>query len=159
MLSELLTVIQEANAGYYATYEEASMMNIAVDYLPNTDPDSLNTATMLGLPEDVPSPLLGFAYIEEFQTGKYERKFVTDKTTRVQIWFCKASPFSNTAANREALRAEIESEIVFPFIGLMQKSTKFAQVSTWAWATPPARFDMNEVSIMLEAELREVRVC
>lgn len=161
MFEKLLNLIRQANPGYYATYEEQTMMNIRADRIPyQKGPHEQDIPTkLIGFPdgEMIPKPLLGFAYIEEFRQGKYSKeRFWRSESTRIQIWFCKATQFQNNAIIREKQRQAIKSEIVIPFISEFEKSNLFTPVDTWNWYAPPSRFDMNEVSIMLEAEIKEL---
>ena len=133
LFEKLVKMLEKANPDYFCTYEEKSLMNVDVDVLSRSKP---------------------FAYIEEFRSGAYtkEDKFWRGKRTRVQIWFCRATDFQNSAKDRERERSRIEREIVLPFIEIYESSNAFGLPlnGNWEWATPPPRFDMNEVSIMLQ---------
>ncbi len=152
---KVIEIIKKANAGYYATYEESSMMNVIADNL------KYQSNSILYEERDnviLPNPFLGFAYIEEFTRGSYggQSAYWNGKTTQLQIWFCKFTQIHENAIERGKRREEIESEIVLPFIEAFKLEKHFKPLSVWNWYTPPPRFDSNEVSIMLEANVTEV---
>ncbi|GHT33973.1 hypothetical protein FACS189434_09340 [Bacteroidia bacterium] len=130
MLEQIKELSQAANADYTVEYEESSMMNIRTDEYPSD---------------------ANFVYIEEFRTGKYVFGKYGQKTRvmKMQIYFCKFTQMQNNAIQREALRDVITAEIVEPFMELYDKS-EFQAVETWGVSYPLARFDANEVSVMLE---------
>lgn len=135
MITELKTIITSSNPLYEVEYEESKMINL------KADEKSLDAR---------------FAYIEEFTQGKYVReKFILQKTTQVQIYFCRFAEFESTAVEREAIRSAIESEIVFPFMKAYNDSHSFDVVNDWTFYSPLPRFDANEVSIMLQFNCRE----
>lgn len=130
MIQELKAIIAQANANYIIEFDESRMMNVKVDEINRSD---------------------SFAYIEEYSSGRYNvPKFFKEKTTQVQIYFCKFTEFQNDADDREALRQLIETEIVIPFMSKYNESGKFKQVDNWNFFTTLPRFDANEVSIMLQ---------
>ena len=144
MINEIETIIR-ACAGstvnhvhvplYEVEYEENKMMNLKVDE------KSLDAR---------------FAYIEEFTQGTYEKKpFVPQKTTQVQIYFCRFGSMHSTAVEREAIRSQIESEIIFPFMKAYNDSGIFDRVDSWKFYTPLPRFDANEISIMLQFNCKQ----
>lgn len=137
MFDKLLNILRQSNSEYFCTYEEKSMMNIKVDEISRDK---------------------SYAYIEEFRQGRYSKggRFWKNKTTRVQIWFCKATDFQNEAIQREQLRKQIEQEIVLPFMENYNKEQSFKPIDDWEWFTPPSRFDENEVSIMLQFIVEEI---
>jgi len=144
MLAELKTIVETCatvtvnevvSPLYPVEYEENRMMNL------NADEKSLDAR---------------FAYIEEFVSGAYAKgKFVKQKTTQVQIYFCRFCELQNTAMEREALRNQIESEAVLPFMEAYNNSGKFDRVDIFKFYTPLPRFDANEVSIMLQFDCKQ----
>jgi hypothetical protein len=60
----------------------------------------------------------------------------------------------NTAIQRNAIRDQIESEVVLPFMDKYNASGIFQKVETFRFLTPLPRFDANEVSIMLEFDCK-----
>lgn len=152
---KIIEIINKANAGYYATYEESSMMNVIADYFKYQSDSSffIERDNII-----LPDPFLGFAYIEEFTKGSYglQNSFWNGKTTQIQIWFCKFTQLHENAIERGKLRAQIEKEVVLPFIDEFNLEKIFRPVEIWNWYTPPPRFDANEVSIMLEANVIEI---
>jgi len=131
----LKEILHSANSEYIFEYEENSMMNIKVDNYKYEN---------------------GFVYIEEFTRGQYVvEKYRNFKTTRAQIWFCRFCQMQNDAIEREQIRNQIEAEIVYPFMRIFDKRSKFTKVEKWNFYTPVPRFDANEVSIMLEFDLKE----
>ena len=142
MIQEIKTLIESIGVVnslplYPVEYEENKMMNLKVD-------DKGLDAR--------------FAYIEEFTQGSYSReKFVPQKVTQVQIYFCRFGEFQSSAMDREAIRSVIESEIVFPFMEAYNNSMKFDVVNEWKFYTPLPRFDANEVSIMLQFNCKQNR--
>jgi len=142
LLNTLKGIIQTANANYQALnpdaptysvqYEESSMMNIQADGMQSTD---------------------SFVYIEEFITGRYTReKYFKSKTMKMQIYFCKFTPLHQDATTREALRNQIETEIVEPFMDAYKQAALFDDVKQYNLSYPFPRFDANEISVMLEFE-------
>lgn len=128
MIQKLTDVITVANPDYIVEFEENKMMNIKVDEL---EKDAK------------------FAYIEEYVQGSYgDTKFFKQKTTQIQIYFCRFSDLHIDAIEREQIRKAIESEIVIPFMKLYNET--FNAVHEWKFYTPLPRFDANEVSIMLQ---------
>lgn len=106
---------------------------------------------MMNLKADEKSSDSRFAYIEEFVEGNYVKtKFIPQKTTVAQIYFCRFIEFGGTAIEREAIRSQIEREIIFPFIEAYNDSHLFDKVQDWKFFTPPPRFDANEISVMLQ---------
>ena len=141
MIQELKTLIESIEDGntlsplYPVEYEENKMMNL------KADEKSLDAR---------------FAYIEEFVQGSYTReKFVFQKITQVQIYFCRFAEFQNSAMDRENLRNQIESEIVRPFMNAYNDSGIFDRVDNFKFYTPLPRFDANEVSIMLQFDCKQ----
>jgi hypothetical protein len=135
MIQELKTLTETSNPLYEVEYEENKMMNL------KADEKSLNAR---------------FAYIEEFVQGSYTRtKFQKQKITQVQIYFCRFAEFQNSAMDRETLRNQIESEIVFPFMERYNASGIFDRVDNFKFYTPLPRFDANEVSIMLQFDCKQ----
>ncbi|MDR0682026.1 MAG: hypothetical protein LBG15_09305 [Dysgonamonadaceae bacterium] len=137
MLSRLEEIIKRANPAYTVEYEELSMMNVSADEIKYTQP---------------------FAYIEEFTRGEYgKQRFYNQKTVEAQIWFCRFCQFQSTAREREAIREQIEAEIVLPFMEEYKKEAGLFQPETWKFFTPPPRFDANETSIMLQFDFKELK--
>ena len=137
MLTELKQIIATANPDYQVEYEEASMMNIMADEIKRDQP---------------------WAYIEEFVQGNYTNKYGLNKTTQVQVYFCRFTELQNTAEQREAIRAQIEAEIVLPFMEKYNASGLFSTVDVFKFFTPLPRFDANEISIMLQFDCSK-RIC
>jgi hypothetical protein len=137
MLTELKQIIASANAAYIVEYEEASMMNIAADEIKRDQP---------------------WAYIEEFVQGNYAKKMGNTKTTQTQVYFCRFAEMQCTAEQREAIRAQIEAEIVIPFMAKYNSSGLFSHVDVFKFFTPLPRFDANEISIMLQFDCTK-RLC
>lgn len=142
LLNTLRQIIQTANANYRTLnpdaptykvmYEESSMMNVRADELTATD---------------------SFVYIEEFVTGRYTKeKYFKSKTMKMQLYFCKFTTLHAQAEEREALRNQIETEIVEPFMDAYKQAALFADVQQYNLSYPFPRFDANEVSVMLEFE-------
>lgn len=140
MITEIKTLIEsivdDNNEPIYPVeYEENKMMNLKAD---EKTPDS------------------AFAYIEEFTQGTYERKpFVPQKTTKMQIYFCRFIEMDSTAIQRDALRESIESEIIFPFMEKYNACGIFDRVDIWNWGAGLPRFDANEISIMLQFDCKQ----
>ena len=98
--------------------------------------------------DEAPFPLIFF---EEYREGSYQTKHFFEKSTRVELYFCKLCQMHNDGEERERLREEIEAEAVRPFIKLFNAHPEiFTPVTEWRFYTPPPRFDANEVSIMLQ---------
>lgn len=98
--------------------------------------------------DDAPFPLIFF---EEYREGTYLTKHFFEKSTRVELYFCKLCQLHNDGVERERLREEIEAEAVRPFIKLFNAHPEmFTPVTEWRFYTPPPRFDANEASIMLQ---------
>jgi hypothetical protein len=128
MIQKLLEVINSATS-YEATFEESHMMNVAVDSIKRNLP---------------------FAYIEEYRSGKYSSKgFVKDKTTKIEIYFCRFAALDSTALQREEIRKQIEMDALEPFMEAYNNSGYFKQVYEFDFFTPIPRFDANEVSVRL----------
>lgn len=137
MIEQLKAIINDSNENYEVEYEESRMMNL------KADEKSLDAR---------------FVYIEEFVQGTYEKpKFHKIKTTRAQIYFCRFCEMHSTAMQRQAIRDQIESEIVLPFMDNYNVSGIFQKVETFRFLTPLPRFDANEVSIMLEFDCKIIR--
>ena len=141
MITEIKILIESVEDGelkkplYPVEYEENRMMNL------KADEKTLDAA---------------FAYIEEFTQGSYTRdKFVPQKTTQVQIYFCRFTELETSAVEREAIRSQIESEIIFPFMKAYNESGVFDRVDSWKFYTPLPRFDANEISIMLQFNCKQ----
>ena len=133
MFEELLNLIKQANSNYSATYDESKAMNVKTSCIERD---------------------AGFAYIEEFTQGSYKReKFVKNKTTKVQIYFCRFTEIHNEASEREKIRQQIETEIVLPFIDLYDEYAGINKPLEYRFVQSLPRFDDNEVSIMLEFDV------
>ncbi len=142
MLQKIKKIIEKANADYLVFYEESSMMEVKID--------------------DIECEK-SFAYIEEFCSGKFivakhgQRK----KQMKVQIYFCKFTKFQYDVIQREELRKVITCEIIEPFINEYENSRYFEEVTDWNIYhkySPTARFDANEVYVMLEFDCT-VAIC
>lgn len=97
------------------------------------------------------SSVFPLIFFEEYREGSYQTKSFFEKTTLVELYFCKLCQMHNEGIERERIREEIEAEAVRPFIRLFNASPNlFSPVSEWRFYTPPPRFDANEVSIMLQ---------
>ena len=132
MITQLKEIVQQANPDYHVHFEESAMMNIFADDVRRDE---------------------GFAYIEEYTTGRYTKeKYFHQKITRVQIYFCRFCELHAGAEAREEVREKIETEIVLPFMAAFNTSG-FEQVKIFEFFTPLPRFDANEVSIMLRFDL------
>jgi len=143
MINEIKTLIESIDDGnlqkplYPVEYEENKMMNL------KADEKTLDSA---------------FAYIEEFTQGSYTReKYVQQKITQVQIYFCRFAEYQTSAIEREAIRSQIESEIIFPFMAKYNECGIFDRVDSFKFYTPLPRFDANEVSIMLQFDCKQNR--
>ena len=137
MLSKLEEIIKRANPSYLIEYEWPNRMNINADEIEYAQP---------------------FAYIEEFTHGEYGKTgYFRHKMTEVNLYFCRLCQFENTAREREAIREQIESEIVIPFMEEYKKETGLNQPERWKFFTPIPRFDANEVSIMLLFDFKELK--
>ena len=98
--------------------------------------------------DDARFPLVFF---EEYREGKYAVKYLSEKTTVVELYFCKLCAMHDDGAEREKLREEIETEAVIPFIRAFKNHPEiFGDIEEFKFYTPPPRFDANEVSIMLK---------
>jgi hypothetical protein len=130
MLSEIKQIIQTANPLYTVIYEEKHLMNVKVDELPRN---------------------AGFAYIEEFIRGQYrQEKYRITKTMQMQIYFSRFVDMHEDAELRQAVRKQIEEEIVLPFMNVWENSHLFESVEQWNIYYPLPRWDANEISVMLE---------
>lgn len=119
---------------YIVEYEESKMMNVKADNYKAGD---------------------SFVYIEEYISGRYvKEKFFKSKALKMQIYFCKFTKMHADAIVRERLRNTIEAELVEPFMDEYRSSGLFDEVTTWNLYYPPARFDANEVSVMLEFDCK-----
>ena len=99
-----------------------------------------------------------FAYIEEFTRGEYGKQgYYRQKTVEVQIFFCRFCQLHNTAREREAIRAQIESEAVFPFMEEYKKESGLWQPEKWKFFIPIPRFDAHCISIMLLFDFKEIK--
>jgi hypothetical protein len=97
-------------------------------------------------------------FFEEYREGSYRTQYYFEKITRIQLSFCKLCAMHAKAAEREALRESIENEAVKPFISLFNANKHiFDKVSEWKFYTPAPRFDVNEVSIMLQFDLKSIQ--
>jgi hypothetical protein len=139
MLNKITEIIKAANPSYTVIYEEKHMMNVRADELQRN---------------------AGFAYIEEFIRGRYqqERYRPASKTMQMQIYFSRFADMHADAMTREALRTQIETEIILPFMKQYEKSAYFNPVDAWNIYYPFPRWDANEVSVMLEFGCK-VQVC
>ena len=128
---------EENNVSYVPRYsfqfEDQKMMNVTAD--------------------NQPFPCVFF---EEYTNGSYNVKFGINKKTIVQLYFMRLQKdVSTNAIDREALRNQIESEAVLPFIRSIGTLRPFREEMTeFKFFTPPPRFDANEVSIMLQFECK-----
>lgn len=147
-LKELTNLIKEANACYKIYYEESSMMNVRADEI-GSDTETDETVDFSN-----------FVHIEEFRDGSYIREnFRRYKQTRVQIYFGKLTRLKSDASAREIIRDEIEAEIVRPFIDLYEARYRNSNNALGiSFAYPLPRWDANEVSILLQIQIREM-VC
>ena len=137
MITELKQIIQESNPAYIVEFEENKMMNVKVDEYP------------MGAK---------FAYIEEYISGSYTKeKYFHKKILQIQVYFCMFTELQVDAIQREAIREQIESEMVIPFMDKYNTSGIFDKVDTFKFLTPLPRFDANEVSIMLQFDCKKVK--
>lgn len=135
MLATIKNLITTSNPLYEVEYEESHMMNLKADQKTRD---------------------ARFAYIEEFTQGTYTKpKFVNQKTRILQIYFCRFCDIKSNAEEREAIRDEIETEVIIPFMKNYNDSHKFDEVTRWVFYTPLPRFDANEVSVMLQFECKK----
>lgn len=98
-----------------------------------------------------------FVYIEEYTSGSFNKLgYFDSETINMQVYFCKFSELHTDADIREAIRQEIRTEIVRPFMEKYNQSGLFSVVNNWRYLTPLPRFDANEVSIMLQFDCTKV---
>ena len=125
---EAIKHLCEQIPGYGFYFDDRQLMNVNAD--------------------SAPFPLIFF---EEYREGSYRDKHYLEKTTRVELYFCKLCQPDDGGLVREQLREEIEVEAVRPFIKLFNSHPEiFTPLADWKFFTPPPRFDANEVSIMLQ---------
>ena len=135
MIEELKNIINSVGSGYIVSFEESKMMNVKADEYPQG---------------------AKFAYIEEYVSGSYSKeKFFHKKVIQVQIYFCMFTELHVDAIQREAIRAQIESDIVIHFMEKYNASGVFDKVDTFKFLTPHPRFDAKEVSIMLQFDCKK----
>ena len=137
ILEKLTEVINAANASYIIEYEEASMFNVRADKF------------IKGFK---------FAYIEEFKEGEINlsKSYFYNELTKIQVSFSQISENRLTALQREQIRDNIKEEIVRPFIALYNKNNNFERVNKFKIYSPLARFDANEISIVIEFDCIEL---
>ena len=134
MLELIENILRQVNASYKIIYETPNMANVDVDELNNTS---------------------NFVHIEEFRDGKYvQETYQRRKIYRMELYFCKSCEMQDTAKSREALRSQIEGEIVKPFIEAYENSNLFGDIREWIFGFPPPQFDANEVGIILRFECK-----
>jgi hypothetical protein len=150
IIEQIREMCNRANPDYLFEHEEARMLNVKVDGVYRGE---------------------SFVYLEEVQIGYYDmpRGRQRLKTIRMQLYFCKFidmhafadrgdMPLSVEKADtvtRQELRDLIEGEIVLPFIDEFDRAVDngdFVRVTRFPFRYPPTRFDVNEVSVLLELE-------
>lgn len=136
-IQDLVTeLMPQAGRDYKFIFDEASMVNIRVDDLRRDE---------------------RFIYLEEFTHGKLDfTKIPPIKTTRIQLYFCAFSDYAAPADEREDIRESIDSEILMPFIQAYRATPAGRTVKEFTIATPPPRFDANEVSRAIFFDLPEM---
>ena len=136
MLEKLEAIINAANATYAVEYEEAAMFNVRADAFEKGHK---------------------FVYIEEFREGEISvPKYFLKESTKMQIAFSQITEIRLSALEREDIREEIKRDIVMPFIEAYNKSNDFEKVNRFKTYTPLARFDANEISVVLEFDCIEI---
>lgn len=137
MITELKQIIQESNPAYIVEFEESKMMNVKADEYPTG---------------------AKFAYIEEYISGSYTKeKYFHKKALQTQVYFCMFTELHVDAIEREAIRNQIEAEMVIPFMEKYNASGIFDKVDTFKFLTPLPRFDATEVSIMLQFDCKKIK--
>lgn len=97
-----------------------------------------------------------FIWIDEFRQGRiFIDRNRRVKSMRTNIYFCRFVQMDNPAVEREAIRMQIESEIVFPFIKAFDKEYTETEYGIFY---PMTMFDANEVSVMLEFDFK-LEIC
>lgn len=142
MLAEILELLTKANDEWYVTYDEAKDMNRRADMIERDK---------------------GFAYVEEYKTRTLDLSgYVPAQRTSLTIYFCRFVNYPSEAVEREAVRALILREIVYPFVELYNTSGHFEPCDSWVLTdvTPSdARFDANETGIKLTFTAVERSLC
>lgn len=134
MLEQLKEILNTTNSSYEIIYEEKHIMNVKVDELNKEQ---------------------SFVYIEEFIRGRFtQEKYRKTRTMQMQIYFSKFVEMHENALVRQALRDQIENEIVLKFMSVYEASNYFANVENWNIYYPLPRWDANEVSVMLEFDCK-----
>lgn len=133
MIAELLTQLEQAAPSYIVTYEEAQMANVVADSVQREK---------------------GFIYLEEYRQGQYVESYGLQKTTKVDIYFCRFATLHSTAMERETIRTQIEEEAVLPFLRKWVESHSIYGSGIPFYCQVP-RFDANEVSIRLTLQVTE----
>lgn len=134
MIEFLRGLCNAANPTYEFFYNEGAAMNIDTEILARNQ---------------------GFVYVEEFTGGSFilRNGFIL-KRPKVEIYFCRFADHEETAEGREAIRDQITTEILIPFIKqlrspeALRRFTRPLEEINFFNAIP--RFDDNEVSILLE---------
>lgn len=132
-------------------YDEASMINVKIDSV-NRDKT--------------------FIYIEELQQSRIDINKARPmfRVTPIQIYFCRFEPFQNDtwhgdtrkelvsqqklSVARQAIRDRIENELVLPVIAEINE-TLSQFTPSYVFRYPIARFDANEVAVLLEVTLTD----
>ena len=128
LIDEIKSVCEKAIPDWGFYFDDRQLMNVKAD-----------------------NSVFPLVFFEEYRQGNYYVKHLIEKTTTVELYFCKLCQMHNEGTDRESLRKQIEAEAVIPFIREYKERLRiFTDIDHFKFFTPPPRFDSNEVSIMLQ---------
>lgn len=126
ILPTIKELCQTACPGWAFEFETKKMMNVKAD--------------------DAHFPLIFF---EEYTNARYSGPYQRRKKVLVQLSFQKLADFQCDAIQREAIREEIESEAILPFLDALDACDKFEEVTDIECPPEPPLYDANAVAVLL----------
>ena len=126
ILSKIQKICANAVPEYGFEFEHSKMMNVKAD-----------------------NAIFPLVFFEEYTDGKLTQGMGLKKSVMVELSFMRLCSMHNSAVEREAIREQIESEAILPFIKALESSGEFYPVKEFSCLPEPPRFDANTVSVML----------
>lgn len=132
LIGTMKTIAQGAIPSYRFEFEGRNMENVKAD--------------------DGTFPLIFFEeYVQ--RDGQYTARYGWRKRQPVELYFLRLAPLDADAVTREALREQIETEAVLPFIEALNGSGVFERVDEVRVVAVPPMFDANAVGLLLSFDV------
>lgn len=132
LIETIKTIAGNAIPAYHFEFEGRKMENVKAD--------------------DTTFPLIFFEeYVQK--DGQYTGRYGWRKRQPIELYFLRLAPLDADAVTREALREQIESEAVLPFLEALNGAQVFDSVDDVRVVAVPPMFDTSAVGLLLSFDV------